>query len=608
MSHAQLSERTDSPRFDLSLFRRLWTYVRPHQRYVWVSLGLLLASSFSQLAAPWMVARAIDLNLRTGDLTGFGERIALAGLFAVIEIFCKGLQTWTLDVAGQNALLDLRLEVFRHLQRLSSRFFDRTPIGRLIGRVTTDIEALQEMFSSGLVTIFGDFVFMFGTLAILFYLDPALTFVTLTMVPVLLALTLFIRVRVRRGYAEMVRRRSRLNAFLHEQISGMALLQLFRREAPTKVRFQEESGGMRDAQLGTVWWESALSASTEMIGSFTTALILWYGGGLILESVGVDAAAGESAITLGALFFFLETMRSFFVPLNDLSLKYTVMQNAMTASERIFNLLAEDDITPNPESPVRPEQDRGEIVFDSVSFHYDEEAPVLRDVSFRVEPGERVAIVGATGSGKTTLLKLITRLYDVQEGAIRIDGVDVRQRDLKELRNTVGIVPQDVFLFGGDILENIRLGHPEISEADAIRSADSLHLDQVVSRFPQGYREPVRERGGNLSSGERQLIAFARVLAVAPRVLALDEATSNVDTRTEHLLQDAVHKLMEGRTALIIAHRLSTVRDVDRILVMHGGKIVEEGSHDALMERDGVYARLVKLQYSDDQREGTSQM
>ena len=380
-------------------------------------------------------------------------------------------------------------------------------------------------------------------------------------------------------------------------------MQLFGREGDTRNRFHEESSGMRNSQLGTVRWESALSAATEMVGSFTMALILWFGGGLILEAIGAPTPQSAPDMTIGLLFFFIQYMQIFFGPLNDLSLKYTVMQNAMTASERIFTLLDENDITPEPECTIAPTEPAGAIEFENVNFGYNPDSPVLTDLSFSVAPGERVAIVGATGGGKTTLLKLLTRLYDVQSGAIRIDGVDIRERSLNDLRSTVGIVPQDVFLFGGDILENIRLGHPEITEASAIESANSLHLDQIVGRFPRGYREPVRERGANLSSGERQLIAFARVLAVAPRILALDEATSNVDTRTEQLLQDAVHRLMQGRTALIIAHRLSTIRDVDRILVVAGGRIVEQGAHDELMQKRGAYWNLVQLQYADQTTE-----
>ena len=583
----------------LPLLRKLWPFIKPHQRYIWISLALLLIGQGSSLGITWFIGEIIDDDLLRVNFDQFQQTVLLIVSLSVVELLARAWQTWTLDLAGQNALIDLRLAVFRHLQRLSSRFYDRTPIGRLVGRVTTDIEALQEMFSSGLVTILGDFVGLFSIVGVLFLLNWQLTLVTLATVPFLLVLTLFIRTRVRRGYTELIRRRSRLNSFLHEQLSGMPLVQLFRRERDRHEKFSDESRGMQDSQLSTVSLESALSASTELIGNFTTALILWYGGGLLLDSLGGTSTGDGDGLRIALLFKFIQYMQRFLGPLNDLSLKYTVMQSAMVASERIFNLLGQEEITPEPVSPTLPKENAGRIEFDNVTFGYDPESPVLRDVSFSVAPGERIAIVGATGGGKTTLLKLITRLYDVQKGSIRIDGVDIRERPLQDLRKTVGIVPQDVFLFSGDIIDNIRLGHPEMSVEDAIRSADSLNLDQVVSRFPRGYREPVRERGGNLSSGERQLIAFARVLAVAPAILALDEATSNVDTRTEQLLQDAVHSLMENRTALIIAHRLSTVRDVDRILVVEDGRIVEEGAHDELMSRQGAYWRLVQLQYSD---------
>lgn len=601
--HGEITAYTEPDRqgatFDLVLIRRLWKYVAPHQRYVWTSLFLLLFTAACTYAQPYFIARIIDENLTTGNMGSFVETASLVCLFAFLEIIARGFQTWTLDVAGQNALLGLRLEVFRHLQKLSSSFYDRTPIGRLIGRVTTDIEALNEMFASGVVTVIGDIVVLIGALVLLFLRDWQLTLVTLTIVPVLFALTLFIRIRVRRGYTEMIRRRSRLNAFLHEHVIGMSLVQLFRREARTRESFSEENRGMRDAQLSAVWWESALSALTEMLGSFTTALILWYGGSLVIESLGGARVEGVDANEVGLLFFFVEGMRLFFSPLNDLSLKYTVMQNAMTASDRIFTLLDNDSKTRETEAPERPERREGLIEFRGVTFGYDPTEPVLKDVSFRIEPGERVAIVGSTGGGKTTILKLLTRLYDVQRGSILLDGVDVRDYDLRDLRSSIGIVPQDVFLFEGDIVENIRLGHPSITREEAVRAADRLHLDEVVQRFPRGYEEPVRERGGNLSSGERQLVAFARVLAVAPHVLALDEATSNVDTRTEHLLQEAVDKLTQGRSALIIAHRLSTVRDVDRILVVHKGEITETGTHDELMRARGTYWRLVQLQHPE---------
>lgn len=585
-----------SARFDLALLRRLGQWIRPQMRWIWMGLGLLLLTAACRLSLPWLVKIAIDDHVTPRSMEGFGGLLAIFVGVALIEILGKGGQTWVVDQAGQNALLELRMAVFRHLQRLSTAFYDKTPIGRLVGRVTTDVEALQEMFSAGVVTILGDLIFLVATLWILFAMSWKLTLVTLLVVPVLLVLTTFIRVRVRKVYARMTAARSALNGFLHEHVVGMPVLQAFTQEGEAREGFGEINGALRDEQLRGVYWESSLSALTEMLGSMTVALILWYGGGL----VGVE----RNGLTLGALFAFVDYMQKFFVPLTELSLQYTVLQNAMTAAERIFLLLDTDERIPEPERPVELPETRGSVEFRDVTFGYDPAEPILRKVSFAVRPGERVAIVGATGAGKTTILKLLTRLYDVQQGAVLLDGVDVREYALQNLRTRVGIVPQDVFLFSGTVLENVRLGHPEISDADAMAAADALHLDEVVRRFPQGYQEPVRERGANLSSGERQLVAFARVLAVAPRVLALDEATSNVDSHTEHLLQEAVHVLMEGRTALIIAHRLSTIRDVDRILVFHKGELVEDGPHDELLEQRGVYWRLYQLQYQETSANG----
>ena len=571
-----------------AMLLRVWEYVRPHKRWLLAGTACLLLASACRLLMPWLLKRGIDEHVAPGVVDG---ALWLASVFAFVaaaEVVLRRLQLVAVDTAGQDALLGLRLAVFRRMQAFPARFHDRTPTGRLVGRVTTDIEALQEMFSSGLVTILGDLVFLVATGIILFALDWRLALATLAVVPVLIVVTMFVRVRARAAYQEMRKRLAQMNAFLHERVSGMAVLQMFGQEKRAAGEYGEINAGVREAQLGSVRWESVLSAGTEMIGSFAIAVILWSGGDL--------AADDGDLLTLGVLFAFIDYMQKFFQPLNDLSLKFTVLQNAGTAARRIFELMDEPDRTEEPADPAEPPPGAGAIEFRDVVFGYGEET-VLKGVSFRVEPGERVALVGATGAGKTTVLKLLTRIYDPQAGEILLDGVDVREYPLAELRARVGVVPQDVFLFDGDILENVQLGKPGITRADAERAADRLHLGEMVARFPRGYEERVQERGRNLSSGEKQLVSFARALAAAPCVLALDEATSNVDSHTEHLLQEAVHEVMEGRTSLAVAHRLSTVRDVDRILVFHQGEVVEEGGHDELMAADGIYARLVRLQF-----------
>ncbi|MCA8981865.1 MAG: ABC transporter ATP-binding protein [Planctomycetes bacterium] len=586
--------------YDARLARRLIRYVRPHQRWIWISFALLIAASASGLALPYLQGRAIDDYVAGGETHGLVRLLVVFVVLAVFEFVMKGLQTYTLDRAGQDALVDLRLGVFAHLQRLSSRYYDRTPTGRLIGRVTTDVEALAELFSQGVVTILGDFVMLAGTVAILLWMDWQLALASFAVVPVLMYVTMKVRFKVRAAYTTMISRRSRLYSFLHEQVQGMPLVQLFAREQESADGFGQINSELRDAQVESVWWESVLSAVTELIESLTKALLLWAGGLVIAAALLPDGSLSPGGLTIGALFTFYGMLERFFRPLVDLSQKYTVMQNAMTAADRIFALLDTDDSVPEPRDPVRVDGCRGALAFEDVVFGYDPDNPVLKGVSFRVEPGERVAVVGATGSGKSTLLRLLSRLYDVQQGRVTVDGVDVRDYALSDLRGRIGVVTQDVFLFEGDVLENLRLGGA-IDESRALAAASALGLDKIVARFPAGYREPVRERGRNLSAGEAQLVSFARVLARSPAVLALDEATSNVDTGTEELLQGAVHTLTQGRTALIIAHRLSTIRDVDRILVLHKGELVESGTHEELLARGGVYEHLYRMQYREQE-------
>lgn len=584
--------------FDAQLLRRLWPFVRPHVHLLAIGLACLLLLSACRLAMPWLVKLAIDNHLSLGGLSGYWPLLLAFLGVAIANGLLRRWQHIALETGGQDALLDLRLALFRHLQRLPASFFDRTSTGRLVGRVTTDVEALQELFASGVVTLVGDLIFLLATLVILFSLHVKLALVSMIAVPLLVFGTLFIRIRVRAAYVTMRAKLSEMNGFLHERIGGMDVVQMFQREAATAEDYADISGGVRDAQLKTVKWETSLSTFVEFLSSLTGALILWYGGGLVALDWRMDGVAG--GLTLGALFAFIDYMQKFFHPLNELSLKYTVMQNAMTASRRIFDLLDVEEQLPEPKAPVTPPETRGEIRFERVGFGYDPDHPVLHGIDFTVAPGERVALVGATGAGKTTVLKLLTRLYDPTAGRILLDGIDIRDYSSRELRKRIGLVPQDVFLFEGDILENIRLGHPNVDDAHTIAAASRLHLDDFVSRFPSGWKEKVRERGRNMSAGEKQLLSFARVLVAQPKVLVLDEATSNVDSHTEHLLQEAVHDIMEGRTSIAIAHRLSTVRDVDRILLFHQGQVAEQGCHAELMAMGGRYAALVRLQYTLD--------
>ena len=621
---------------ELRLLGRLWRYVRPERYRLGAALVLLLANQALRLLQPTLVALAIDRFLvprePSGAWAGFvavwenwaafvgrvvpgspGPLAVLIGTFAAsaaLEYVLRRLQLWWIDLAGQNALLDLRKALFAHLQRLASSFYDRTPVGKLVGRLTTDIEALQEMFSSGVVTILGDFVNLAAMTVVLLSLSWPLALVSFLVVPILLWLTMYVRGKVRSAYDVLVRRRSKLASFLHESFAGMSLVQSFRSEPHFAARHGQVNRDMRDAQLVSVKWESLLSASTELLGSFATALILWFGGRLVLGSVAPEAMPGwigdaTGGLTLGVLFLFVDYMAKFFQPLTDLSLKYTVMQNAMTAAAKIFSLMDVDETIPEPDVPRVPERREGRVEFRDVRFAYagrpDEE--VLKSVSFTIEPGEHVAVVGATGSGKTTVAKLLVRLYDKSSGEIRLDGQDVRQFEVAELRSRVGVVPQDVFLFEGSVLDNLRLGGrgedplEAVSEEAAVAAAERLDLPNLLSRFPLGLHQPVGERGKQLSSGERQLVAFARALAHAPEVVILDEATSNIDTHTEEILGRALAELLRGRSALIIAHRLSTIRHCDRILVMDGGRLMEQGSHEELLARDGAYRRLHELQF-----------
>ena len=577
--------------YDARLMRRVWTYVRPHRGLIALSLGLLLVVSAVQLAQPWLIKVAIDGPIAHREPAGLVWIVAaFAGLLA-LEFSLRFLQIYVLEKTGQNVVHDLRVQVYTHMQTLSSTFFDRNPVGRLVTRVTTDVETLAEIFSSGVVTLLGDSVKLIGIVVLLFWMDARLAALTVTVLPLLGIVAFFFRFRIRDAFRLVRARVARLNAYLAESLGGITVVQLFQRERANEREFEEINRAHREADLASVGYDSVFSSIIELAGSLALALILWYGGGRVLLG----------AITFGTLVAFLEYAQKFFGPIKELGGYYSVMQSAMASSERIFSLL---DMTPDIVSPDRPRRlpahhtgRTGEVEFDDVHFAYPEGPPVLRGLSFRARPGERVALVGSTGAGKSTIVRLLLRLYDPQSGAVRIDGVDVRDIDLAELRRRVGVVLQDHVLFSGTVAEAIGLGDESISRERIEAAARAVRADGFISALPRGYDSEVRERGSNFSMGQRQLLSFARALAFDPPVLVLDEATASVDSRTEMEIQSALHALMEGRTSLVIAHRLSTIQESDRILVLHHGEVREQGTHAELLGRDGIYRMLHRLQF-----------
>jgi ATP-binding cassette subfamily B protein len=512
------------------------------------------------------------------------------------------LQTWTMQMTGQRIMYDLRMAIYGHLQRLDVRYFDRNPVGRLMTRVTTDVDVLNELFASGVVTIFSDIFSLVGIMAIMLWMDWKLAIVSFLVLPLILVVTQWFRVHVRDSYRVVRGWIARINAFLQENITGMSTVQLFRREALNYRRFDEIDAKHRDANIDAIFYYAVFYPAIEAIAALSTALILWYGG--------VSAMSGT--LTLGALVAFLQYSQRFFRPISDMSEKFNILQSAMASSERIFKLLDEPVAVTTRDRPIhRPASVTGHIAFEGVWFAYN--APtdgepdwVLRDVSFEVRPGERLGIVGATGSGKTTLINLLLRFYDVQRGRITLDGVDIRDLDLTDLRSQFSLVLQDVHLFSGTIADNIRLGNSRMSDDQVRQAAQAVHADGFIDRMPGAYAAAVAERGSTLSVGQKQLLSFARALAFDPRVLILDEATSSVDTETEHLIRGALHTLMAARTTIAIAHRLSTIQDMDKILVLHKGVVREAGTHQELLLRRGIYFKLFELQYKE--RAGTEEL
>ena len=574
--------------YDARLARRLLTYISPYRWRVVLGVLLLLGTSVADLAGPYIVKTAIDSYVLTREASGL---LAACVFYTVALLFgfaFRYAQTYVTGVLGQLVMYDLRTQLFRHVQRLSLGFYDRNPVGRLVTRLTNDVDALNEMITSGVVSTVGDAFTLVGIAVLLFWLDWRLALITFLVLPLLIWITARLQKAMRAAYRAVRVRLARINAYIAENVSGMQVVQLFNRERRNMEAFDTLNRDYKDAAMRSLYYFAIFFPIVGLVSALAAGLILWYGGGRVIAG----------ALTLGSLVAFLQYIERFFLPIRDIAEKYNTFQSAMAASERIFALLDEPETVRDRPAPVSLGRVRGDVEFDHVWFAYNDEEWVLKDLSFQVRAGESVAFVGATGAGKTSIISLMSRFYDVQQGRVLVDGVDVRDVAQHELRRHIGTVLQDPFLFSGTIASNIRLHNEGITDEQVRRAASYVNADGFIGRLPNGYDEEVRERGAGLSVGQKQLLSFARAIAFNPEImLVLDEATSSVDTETEGLIQDALRKLMRGRTTFIIAHRLSMVQDVDRIVVLHKGRIVEEGDHQQLLAKRGYYYRLYELQY-----------
>jgi len=573
--------------YDRVLMKRLLSYLKPHRLEVALVALLIMGNMVSKLVGPWLMKIAIDQHIEPGLMEGLGT-IAFYMMIALLAQFAFNyFEEYRMQMLGQNVMYDMRRELFSHLQRLDVQFFDRNPVGRLMTRVMGDVQVLNELFTDGVITIFANLLSVGGIMVMMLYLNWKLALATFTVLPIIFGATMVYQVYSRRAFRDQRRHLARINAFLQENIVGMTTMQLFTQERRSFQKFNERNQDYLRSNLRAVLYFSLFSPMIEVTGSLATAMIIWYGGGQILQN----------ALTFGVLYAFIEYGRQLFWPIRELSEKYTIFQNAMASSERIFDLLDTEPAIVDPVQAKEIQALRGEIEFRNVWFAYKDEDYVLRDVSFQVKPGEKVAIVGHTGAGKTSIINLLCRFYEVNKGQISIDGVDIREMNLEDLRHSINIVQQNIFMFSGTIEGNIDLGKSEITSAQAIAASKEVHLDKFVQKMPEGYATEVKEDGSGLSVGQKQLVAFARALASDPDILILDEATSSVDTETELLIQDALARLMANRTSIVIAHRLSTIQNADKIIVMHRGQIREIGSHNELLQKRGIYYRLYQLQY-----------
>jgi ATP-binding cassette subfamily B protein len=608
----QTGEEVLGKALDKTLLRRLVVYLRPYRWHVIASITMAVVMALFGAIRPYLSKLAIDDHMLKGD---FGGLLWIVGAIIAVSILQGAIQywlTWLMQYVGQETIHTIRMQLFAHLQRLSLRFYDTTPVGRLVTRVTSDVEVLNEFFSSGLVMIAANIFIILWIIILMFVMSVQLSLVTLITLPILLWATSIFRRKVRTTYRDVRTQLSRMNGFINENITGIQTVKLFGQEERTFDEFEKINKAYTEAQVKSVSYYAVFFPVVDFLSTLAVALIIWYGGREVIQATpdlglfewvrGWFGPEVGTPLTFGTLFAFIQYTEMFFRPVRDLSEKYNILQNTMASSERIFELLDDESIAPGTTDAEPFTVRRGEIDFKNVSFSYDGERTIIHDLSFRAEPGQTVAIVGATGAGKTSIINILMRYYEYGNGSVQIDGRDIRTIDVHDLRRDIALVMQDVFLFRGTILDNITLNNERISVERARHAAETVGVSRFIESLPDGYLTETHERGAGLSVGQKQLLSFARALAYDPKILILDEATSSVDTETEQLIQTAIEKLLEGRTSIVIAHRLSTIQNADKILVMHHGELREAGTHEQLLALGGIYATLYNLQYKLQER------
>jgi ATP-binding cassette subfamily B multidrug efflux pump len=567
---------------------RLIAYMKPYAHWVIFALLLVLGLTAFDLYRPMLVGDAIDTFGANGD---YDVIIATAIKYAVVLALSFAFniaQTWILQKTGQNIILQMRKDLYRHIQSLGSRYFDITPVGKLVTRVTNDVEALNEMYSGILVQLFRNIVKIVGLAGVMLMLDVRLAAISFVLMPLVIGLTVLCQKIARNIYRLYRTRLTDINTFLSEHLSGMKIIQIFGRQERKFEEFHDKNTKLYKAFYREMLMYAVFRPLIYILSILSLMIVLWFGSRNVFDEI----------ISVGTLYIFSNYIRSFFDPIQELAEQFSTLQSSIASAEKIFTVMDEDEFIPEVENPKQPDKITGKIEFDHVWFAYDGKNYVLKDVSFVINPGEKVAFVGATGAGKSSILNLIGRYYDIQKGHIYIDGIDIRQLSKKQLRSAIGQMQQDVFIFEGDVAYNIRLNDDAITDAQVKAAAEYVNASHFIEKLPQGYHEPVTERGATFSAGERQLLSFARTLAHNPSILVMDEATANIDTETEILIQEALEKLMDGRTTIMVAHRLSTIQHADCIMVMHKGRICERGTHRELLEQDGIYRKLYELQIS----------